>query len=313
MQATPELRPLGVGDIVDRVFNVYRARLGPLLAVAAVPYLVFALGAGAIGFAAGPSLASLITASSRLQGRTSIPQSELTAFLSTMADLIPFFVVIVLIAVAFTVVQAAALVRITAAGYMGQQVTVGQALRTGIDAFPRLIVMGIVAVLAFVLLWTIGIVLAVVLAAVGSNVTGAGPLILLAVVLAVGLVVATIFLQASWMVSPAVLILENAGPIRSLGRAWHLSGGSRWRILGLQLLLSILQVVLSSILSVVLIGGLGADQTVRFALQQAVNLIASIAWAPIYWGTFAVLYYDLRVRKEAFDLQLAAEALPRDT
>jgi hypothetical protein len=33
----------------------------------------------------------------------------------------------------------------------------------------------------------------------------------------------------------------------------------------------------------------------------------------VYWGTFAVLYYDLRVRKEAFDLQLAAEALPRST
>jgi hypothetical protein len=44
-----------------------------------------------------------------------------------------------------------------------------------------------------------------------------------------------------------------------------------------------------------------------------VNLLANIAWAPIYWGTFSILYYDLRVRKEALDLQLAVEALPRDT
>jgi len=31
----------------------------------------------------------------------------------------------------------------------------------------------------------------------------------------------------------------------------------------------------------------------------------------VEWGTFTILYFDLRVRKEALDLQLAAEALPR--
>jgi hypothetical protein len=51
---------------------------------------------------------------------------------------------------------------------------------------------------------------------------------------------------------------------------------------------------------------------VRFALQQGVSLLANIAWAPIQWATIAVLYFDLRVRKEALDLQLATEALPRE-
>ena len=34
-------------------------------------------------------------------------------------------------------------------------------------------------------------------------------------------------------------------------------------------------------------------------------------WMPLFFGTMTVLYYDLRVRKEGFDLQLAAEAMPR--
>ena len=42
-----------------------------------------------------------------------------------------------------------------------------------------------------------------------------------------------------------------------------------------------------------------------------VNLASTIIWAPVEWIAFTILYYDLRVRKEAFDLQLAAEALPQ--
>jgi uncharacterized membrane protein len=123
--------------------------------------------------------------------------------------------------------------------------------------------------------------------------------------------VGTVFLAASWMVSPAVAILEDAGPIAALRRSWELSTGSRWRILGLILLLTVLQVVLSSLLSFVLLASFVTDQVIQLIVQQAVNLLASIAWAPVYWGTFAILYYDLRVRREAFDLQLAAESLPR--
>src|SRR5216683_3354864 len=40
---TPQLRPLGVGDIVDRVFALYRARPLLFLAIAALPYLVLVL------------------------------------------------------------------------------------------------------------------------------------------------------------------------------------------------------------------------------------------------------------------------------
>ena len=49
----PVLRPLGVGDVVDRVFNLYRGRPLLFLALAAIPYLVLFLviGAMALGFA----------------------------------------------------------------------------------------------------------------------------------------------------------------------------------------------------------------------------------------------------------------------
>jgi len=38
-----------------------------------------------------------------------------------------------------------------------------------------------------------------------------------------------------------------------------------------------------------------------------INTVMSTLVAPIAWCVVTVLYYDLRVRKEGFDLQLALE------
>jgi hypothetical protein len=39
----PTLRPLGVGDIVDRAIGLYRASPGLFLVIAALPYIVLAI------------------------------------------------------------------------------------------------------------------------------------------------------------------------------------------------------------------------------------------------------------------------------
>jgi hypothetical protein len=132
-------------------------------------------------------------------------------------------------------------------------------------------------------------------------------------------IVATAYLGTSWLVAPVIVVIEKMGPIAALGRAWRLSGGHRWRIFGIQVLLFILNLVLSLLIGG-LFGGFAAfgGQTgtpgqlgVTNLVSTLVNLASTIVWAPVEWIAFTVLYYDLRVRKEAFDLQLAAEALPQ--
>ena len=303
MQAAPELRPLGVGDIVDRVFSIYRERLIPLLAIAAIPYLAFVLVVAGLSLTYSRTFiafAPLFTASVASRRNVAAAFDFITADL--LFQIAQWFALVLLAAMVTTLVQSGALVAATAGRYMGTERTVGGALAAGLRAAPRLMAMGLLAFLAVCALWT----LLVIAMAVIAQWWG----------FAIGLIagaVLTAFLAASWMISPAVAILERAGPVAALRRAWWLSGGHRWRIIGLVLLLTILQSVLSALLSLLLIASLVADVTAQFALQQAVNLLATIAWAPVYWGTFAVLYYDLRVRKEALDLQLAVEALPRDT
>ncbi len=295
MQEGAALRPLGVGDIVDRVFALYRSRPLMFLAIAAIPYLVLVLVLVGLTAAFG---ASLVALPALFEGD---PASAIARLAPLAGALLVYVALVVLSALVMSLVQSAALVAATAARYLGKETSVGSALRVGLTASPRLLGMGALAVIAFCVLW--------VLLTVGMAISREWWAILIGTVIGI---VASFYLAASWMVSPAVAVLESTGPVASLGRAWRLSDGGRWRILGLIALLLILQVVLSSLLSFLVVASLVADRSIQFVVQQAVNILATIAWAPVYWGTFAVLYYDLRVRKEALDLQLAAEALPRD-
>ncbi len=294
MQEGAALRPLGVGDIVDRVFTLYRSRPLMYLAIAAIPYLVLILVLIALTAAFAGTLAAF--AGLLAGGAASLDRLGASAGL-----LVVYVALVVVAALVMSLVQSGSLVAAAAARYMGKETSVGAALRAGLRASPRLLAMGVIAVIAVCALW--------VLLSIGMAVSRQWWAILIGVVLGL---VATFYLAASWMVSPAVAVLESTGPVASLSRSWRLADGGRWRILGLILLLTILQIVASSLLSFLVVASLVTDRAIQLIVQQAANLLATIAWAPVYWGTFAVLYYDLRVRKEALDLQLAAEALPRD-
>ena len=292
----PRLRPLGVGDIVDRVFALYRARPLLFLALSAVPYLLLVAIIAVLTVALGLSAGLFEIFSDIEAGRT--PQVE---GMATRIVTFGVFVLIVLVAaVVILSAQSAALVDATSSVYLGRATSFGQAFRNGLRASPRVIGAGLLLFLGLVAAWTV----LVVLMAVSQEV-------LVVIVGVIAGFVATAYILTSTLVMPVAATVEGAGPVRALRRAWTLSEGNRWRVLGLQLLLLILNAVISTLLSVLFIGALIGDETTRTVIQQVVNLVANVAWAPVQWGTFTVLYYDLRVRHEAFDLQLAAEALPR--
>jgi hypothetical protein len=296
----PQLRPLGVGDIVDRVFALYRGRPMLFLALAAIPYLIFFLIIGVLGVAFA---ATFITLGAFADLATARPASAgLTpALVSALIAALVFGLIVIVVAIVIFSAQSAALVDATAARHLGKDMTLGAAFRSGLRAAPRVIGAGFLAFFALMILW---VVLAVAMAISNSG-----------WVVAVGIVaglVLTVYLGSAWVVAPAVATLEPVGPLHALRRSWFLSSGNRWRIIGIQLLLLILNIVLTALFSLVFLSELIGDATVRFVLQQAVTIAANIAWAPIQWATVAVLYFDLRVRKEALDLQLAAEALPRE-
>lgn len=294
----PQLRPLGVGDIVDRVFALYRARPALYLAVSAVPYLLFVLvtiGAGIVLVTGTAGVTDLVN----VLAQGDVPDPAL--FANVTISFLGFVLFLIIAAVVILSSQTAALVYAMSSRYLGRPVTLNDAFRAGLRASPRVIGAGLLLFLAVILLW----VLIVVLMVISRQALVAAGLVFFGVV-------ATFYLFASTLVAPVVATIEGVGPLTALRRSWSLSQGNRWRIVGLQLLLLVLNGVISALISAIFVSTLIADVGLRTAAQQITNAATTIAWSPVEWGTFAILYYDLRVRREAFDLQLAAEALPRE-
>jgi hypothetical protein len=293
------LRPLGVGDVLDRTFTVYRSKPLVFIGLSAIWYLLLVL---VFVVLAVVIFAGALAAFSR-QATTPSPEQIAGA----AVGIIGFVIVAVIVAILLFAAQSAALVHAAARRYLAKDVAIGEAFRAGLAASPRLFIAGVLVFLAIFGVWAV-LVIAAALANQG---------ILWALVVLAG-IVATAFLGCSWLVAPVVVVVEKMGPIAALGRAWRLSSGNRWRIFGIQVLLFILNLVLSLLIGGIF-GGIAATSTQSgpagqlglSVVQSLVNLASTIIWAPVEWIAFTVLYYDLRVRKEAFDLQLAAEALPQ--
>ena len=304
----PQLRPLGVGDIVDRVFSVYRGRPLLFIALSAVPYLALFLVIGGIALSLGSllvplgpfidSLSDSLTTTTGTRPNVPITPAIGTAFVA----LIVLGAIAALVSVLFLSVQIGSLVDAASARYLGRATTVGASFRAGLKVAPKIIGTGLLLFFSLAVGWL----LLFFLLAVSNNA-------LLATVGILAGLVATVFVFASWLVAPVVAAIEPIGPLHAVRRSWWLSQGHRWRILGLQILLAVLQVVLSTLISFIFVAAFISDNVVRIVLQNIVNVVATVLWAPIEWAAFTILYFDLRVRKEALDLQLAAEALPRES
>lgn len=115
---------------------------------------------------------------------------------------------------------------------------------------------------------------------------------------------------------PALVLEPRLSASAALSRSWELTRGSRWRVFGLLLILVILLYI-----PIAAIGGLvavfvpGAGSL--FTRPQATVAVTAVAITgliqmfiyPLFYCVLTVAYYDLRVRKEGFDLEVLASTL----
>ena len=145
--------------------------------------------------------------------------------------------------------------------------------------------------------------------AAGSGALG-GLLLVLGVIAALVLVV---WIWIRWLFAPPTVLLERAGVRTSLGRSWRLVGGSWWRCFGILLLAQVLAGVLSGVLQLpFIIGGFavsdGGSTFVAVVLTVVGGVIARTLIAPFSAAILALLYIDLRMRREGLDVTLQRAA-----
>ncbi len=135
-----------------------------------------------------------------------------------------------------------------------------------------------------------------------------GPLawlsIISGVLLAIGfilLVIPGIFLTVSWIVAVPVVMFEGASPFASLRRSYDLVHGRWWATFG-ALVLAIIAIIGISIVLGLLLGGVSTNHiSLILVLGGIGRIIAALVTYPIVAAVSAVIYIDLRVRKEHVD------------
>jgi hypothetical protein len=138
----------------------------------------------------------------------------------------------------------------------------------------------------------------------------------------IGCFVPGIWLWGLWTVAVPAMIVENAGVGRSLGRSRALVSGTFWRVFGIRAL-GFLIVSVCGALVTIPFGLLAAAITGRSLVPTAESLsvplsyilisavgtiIATTLTAPVRAALDALIYVDLRMRKEGMDLVLQQAA-----
>lgn len=146
-----------------------------------------------------------------------------------------------------------------------------------------------------------------------------GSLIWLAVLMGVGLIVAFLFLfvpgvwlAVSWSVAFAVLVAEDRGGTQALRRSFGLVRSRWWPTLGALLLGFVLQWIVGFIVGLPLgiIAAISEPGSLTAFLASGVaSIVASVVTTPFLAAVFVLVYFDLRVRKEGFDLELLAQSI----
>ena len=208
--------------------------------------------------------------------------------------------------------------------HLGESITIGQAYKQVFSRFWR--VLGVIVLLGLIVFGSlmIGEVIAIIVIAVtagSSRIFGGGGFasigVIIAVIWAVGIfasaILAALFFYSRLSLAVPACILEKLPVGVSLRRSWHLTKDSVWRLILVHLLTWVLSVVLGLVLAVpgqlYLVAMHNKQAVIGIILQHLGGFIAGVIANPIATTAIALIYYDQRVRKEAFDLQLMMEAV----
>ncbi|TFD77354.1 glycerophosphoryl diester phosphodiesterase membrane domain-containing protein [Cryobacterium fucosi] len=304
------LRPLGFGTLLWAPYQVLRrnpkATFGSALLIQAVVTLVTLVVVGSVTYFALSRVDS-----APLAERDAVQAGSWVGI--ALSALIP----IALSLVAGALLQGVIVLEVARAT-LGDKLRLGQLWRmVGRRLWPL--------VLWTLLLSAVAIVaLGLVAGAVVLFVTLGGAWVALAVIL--GILGVLLFIAgAAWLgtrlsLVPCLIVLERLGIRRSVRRSWSLTTGYFWRTLGVQMLVAVIinvvsQVVVTPVSVLFSVATSLVDPNASFdaylpsivlyVLVLFVSLVLGAVATVVQSATVALIYIDLRMRKEGLDLELA--------
>jgi hypothetical protein len=273
-----DLRPLSLGEILDRTFSLYRSNFLLFIGITGIPQLL-SLAMTLVTTTLGPSRVAIPISPANPPSLGMITQPLGGAWLSLL--------VLIVSLIAYLFSQGGTVLAVSEL-YLGRTATITESFRRVWGDFGSLF--GVVFLNGLAI--TMGLIL---------------------------LIIPGIYLLCRLLVCIPAALIENRGPRESLGRSFELTRGSAGRsfvIVILSVVLTYAAILLLSLpLGFLVASNFRDPSMLRLfgAMTQIASSIATILVSPVLLIATSVFYYDLRVRKEAFDLQFMMDPNPQRT
>ncbi len=271
MEGRP-LRPLGIGEILDASINLYSRNFwtfARIAAVIAVPMGVIIFILDQIAFSKPDGFADGVAYLGDYSQR--VDYSTFTT-ITIIEGVVALFAFLLVIGASFRAVSEL---------YVGSATSSGDSIRFAAGRLPSMVWIGF--------LYTLGI--------------AAGFFAFIA---------PGIWLMVAWALCIPALLAENLTGTKALGRSFGLVRDNWWRTFGV----FVVGLIFIGLFQFLL--GIGASsltsltedsKNLSLLIIDGAQVLTLIITGPLQAAIIAVIYYDLRVRKEAFDVQLLTQQL----
>jgi hypothetical protein len=323
------LQPLAIVDLLGRTLRLYARNFRTIASIALAVYVPLGLLSGAVGMRIQARILELIPGGS--PGLPPFNSASAHVLVASTADaaaaggaaaaptvvdpdvaaeilrlyLLEYGLTILIGLIG--VIAAGAMIHAAVQIYQGRRTGVGAAFGAAFGRLAELVCAEFLQTLAIFGLVVIGVAgLILFLVVTRSPVGGVTAVqVIVALVAGVMLVIATVLISMRLAFIVPAVMLEDRGPLGSLSRSWALTRGSVLRIVGGTVLAGLLvaAIVFGEVLTANSVTGpledlAGIDAIARMTLDT----VTSALLAPVTTVFLALLYLDVRVRREDFDL-----------
>jgi Membrane domain of glycerophosphoryl diester phosphodiesterase len=119
------------------------------------------------------------------------------------------------------------------------------------------------------------------------------------------LFIPAIYVALGFFAVTPVVLLEGKGASAALDRSWQLARGARWKIFGTWVIVAVIVIVASVAASLLALPARGLGLP---GLEQVISMLANVVVYPFIGIIVTLLYYDQRIRKEGFDIDVMSQA-----
>ncbi|MGY5765947.1 glycerophosphoryl diester phosphodiesterase membrane domain-containing protein [Brachybacterium sp. DNPG3] len=311
------LRPLGLGEILGAAVRIYRLRARPALVLSAAVYgIAYVL----ITITTGVGMLPLIGEMQSVMADTTSTSTSATfgglgEILSTVGSTVVTSIITLVAASVVTVPLTRLAIDAATAGRGEDGALWPTTRRFALPAVAVSLIVAVLTAVAFVVPTALGALPLLIVREAGIGTVGG-----LLVGLLLG-VLASVWVWARLLLAVPSLAVEGTGVLGAVRRSFALTAGRRqWRVLGIGVLSYILYYLASQVVAGVF-GTVGA--VVYFAILLATSFeavvlgvtvltvvsmigayLATFLLTPFYASAVAALYADIRMRHEAWDVEL---------